>query len=315
MRAAARCNYHSCITAAGAHAINDYAFAYISRKLKSFNPDGLIVRQGTITANVQDAASNLKVICKHGVGTDNIDIDAATARSIPVMFTPGANSESVAEHTLALILSLIRRIPVQDRQIRSGVFSKKSFDGQELLGKNLGIIGYGRIGRRLSELVSPFKMNVVVYHPSCTNENLPKYIVKAQTVEDVVCRSDIISLHCPLTPVTRGMINKTTIAQMKEGAYIINTARGPLVNEEDLIQALKEKSIAGAALDCFEKEPLAVDSPLLRLDNVILTAHVAGTSDESLRNIGTTAVRHVISMLRGEPVDVRFILNSQVLKG
>lgn len=288
--------------------------AEIARKLKSYDPHGLIVRQGSITAEVLDAAASLKVICKHGAGTDNIDVDAATARGIPVLFTPGTTAESAAEHALALILSLLRRIPAQDRQIRSGVFSKTSFAGQELFGKTLGVIGFGQIGRRLTELVAPFKVSVLAYHPSCTTEHLPEYVSKVHEIEDLFCHADIISLHCPLTESTQGMINNTSIKQMQAGAYIINTARGGLVNEAHLIAALRKKRIAGAALDCFEAEPLAADSPLLELDNVIVTAHVAGASDASLSRTGTMAIEQVITVLKSGPVEMHAVLNAEVFK-
>jgi D-3-phosphoglycerate dehydrogenase len=286
----------------------------IVKKLRIFNPDGVIVRQGKITGDVQDASENLKVICKHGVGTDNIDIVAATKRGIPVMFTPRANYESAAEHTLALILSLIRRIPIQDKRIRNGIFDKKNFDGVELLGKTLGIIGFGHIGRRLSELIDPFKMNVVVYHPSYTDETLPKYILKVQNVEDIFPQADIISFHCPLTPDTKGMINKQTIDRMKKDVYLINTARGGLVNESDLFQALQDRRVSGAALDVFEIEPPPADNQLFTLDNVILTTHIGGVSDNSLRNMGMAAVKNVLAVLKGDPIDMESIINKEVIE-
>jgi D-3-phosphoglycerate dehydrogenase len=288
--------------------------ADLIRKLGNFDPHALIVRQGQITAEVQNAAQSLKVICKHGVGTDNIDIKAATNRGIPAMFTPGQNFEAVAEHTLALILALARQIPFQDKQIRNGIFDKKSFGGLELLGKTLGLIGYGRIGRRLAELVSPFKMNVVVYHPSHADEPASGYISKVQHAADVYPQADIISLHCPLTDATNGMINSESIALMKPGALIVNTARGAIVNEGNLYDALKEKRIAGAALDCFETEPPAADNPLFHLDNVILTTHTAGMSDHSTKNVGLAAARNVLDILQGRQADMEAVLNREVLQ-
>lgn len=282
-------------------------------KLSKFNPEGLIVRQGKITEMVLDAAINLKAICKHGVGTDNIDVRAATRRGIPVMLTPRANFESTAEHTLALILSLIRRIPKHDRLVRKGVFDKKTYDGEELYGKTLGLIGFGRIGRRLSELVGPFGMKVIVYHRSCTVETLPQYISKVQSVEDVLSEADIISLHCPLTPETKHLINKQTISQMKESAYIINTARGGIINEGDLLQALVKKRIRGAALDVLEVEHPTANNTLINMDNVIFTPHVGGSSDNSLRNMGIDAVTNVLGVLNNEHVDMESLLNKEVL--
>jgi len=285
----------------------------IARKLRRFNADGIIVRQGKITRMVQESASNLKVICKHGVGTDNIDIDAASKKGIPVFFTPMANYESVAEHTLALILALIRRIPNQDASIRSGKFEKSKFDGLELLGKSLGIVGFGRIGRRVAELVAPFKMKVIVYHPSNTKEILQPYIKKVQHPEDLYVQADIISLHCALTPDTENMINEPSIRQMKPGVMIINTARGGIINEIDLYYALREKRVSGAALDVFEDEPPRPDNPLFQLNNTIYTSHIAGISDNSFINMGVQSVNNVLSVLKGKQVDIDFVINRDVL--
>lgn len=283
--------------------------ADLVRKLKDFNPDGLIVRQGKITAEVQNAAPQLKVICKHGVGMDNIDAANAAQRGIPVMFTPFANFESAAEHTLALLLSLARRIPQEDQRIRGGVFDKKKYEGLELFEKTLGLIGFGKIGRRFAELIAPFKMNVLVYHPSSTEEPLPDYISKVKHVNDLFPLADIISLHCPLTPKTKGMINKQTIASMKKGVYIINTARGGLVHEDDLVQALQEGQIAGAALDVFEEEPPPAHHPLFKLENVIVTTHVAGMSDNSVKNMGIESAKNVLAVLKGEKLNREALWN------
>lgn len=285
--------------------------ADLVRKLKDFNPDGLIVRQGKITAEVQNAAPQLKVICKHGVGMDNIDCVNAAQRGIPVMFTPFANFESAAEHTLALLLALARRISQEDKRIRSGVFDKKKYDGLELFEKTLGIIGFGKIGRRFAELVAPFKINVLVYHPSNTEESLPAHISKVKHVADLLSQADMISLHCPLTPETRGMVNKQTIASLKQGVYIINTARGGLVNEGDLLLALQEGRVAGAALDVFEEEPPTANHPLFKLENVIFTTHVAGMSDNSVKNMGIESAKNVLAVLKGEKLNREALWNPE----
>ena len=282
----------------------------LAQKLRTFNPDGIIARQGKFTPAVLNAAKALKVISKHGVGTDTIDIDAATERSIPVFITPGINSESAAEHTLALILSLSRRIPHQDRRIRKGVFEKKSYDGFELSGKTLGIIGFGRIGKRLSELVAPFHMNVLIFDPVSTADAHPPCLSKVSTLDDIFPTSDIISLHCPLTPATKGIINQGSIAQMKNSVCIINVARGGLIIEEDLCSALENGQIGGAALDVFEVEPLSKGNPLLALDNVIVTSHVGGISDTSFKNMGLKAAQNVLAVLRGEPIDLEALVNN-----
>ena len=271
------------------------------------------MRQGKITRMVQESASNLKVICKHSVGTDNIDIDAASKKGIPVFFTSMTNCEFVAEHTLALILALIRKIPNQDASIRSGKFERSKFDGLELLGKCLGIVGFGHVGRRLAELVAPFKMKVITYDPLDSKEISQPYIRKVQHPEDLYVQADIISLHCPLTPDTKNMINEHSIQQMKPGVMIINTTRGGIINETDLFNALLERRISGAALDVFEVEPPHLDNPLFQLKNLIYTSHIAGISDNSFINMGIQSVNFVLSVLKGKPIDVDSVVNKSIL--
>ena len=282
----------------------------LARKLKAFQPDGLIVRQGGITADVMDAAGSLEAICKHGVGLDNIDIDAASARGIPVMYTPNANFEAVAQHSLAMILALARGIASQDRRIREGVFDKAAYSGFELGGKTLGLIGFGRVGRRLTELVAPLDMRVIIFHPSNRSESLPGKTSKVDSVEEVFRSSDILSLHCPLCPDTHGLVNRASIELMKPGACLINTARGELVVEADLVEALESRRLGGAALDVFAVEPPIRDDPLFSLDNVIATPHVAGSSDQSLLNMGRDAVDNLLAVFRGETVDAHSLVNA-----
>lgn len=284
------------------------------RKLRDFGPHALIVRQGQITAAVQEAAPELAVICKHGVGTDGIDIDTATRRGIPVLYTPRANFESTAEHTVALLLALIRRIPQDDRRIRGGVFDKRAFDGLELLGKTLGLIGWGQIARRVAELVAPFRMQVVVYHPSRTPEALPDHVRKVETVDDLFRDADVISLHCSLTEATRHLVNADAIGRMKEGVHLVNTARGDLIDENALVQALTTGRVRAAALDVFATEPPPPDHPLFGLENVIVTTHVAGVSDNSSINMGMESARNVLAVLRGEDVDPVAVKNPEVLR-
>lgn len=285
----------------------------IARKLSDFRPDGLIVRQGKITEVVLKASPNLVSVCKYGVGTDNIDIASASKLGISVFNTPGTIFESVAEHTVALILSLLRQIPYHDKQIRSGIFEKSKYVGQELLGRTLGLIGFGRIGRRVAELVAPFNMNILVYHPSNTKERLPQHIRKLEKIEELLSSADIISLHCPLCDETRGMINANTISRMRRSVYIINTARGAIIDEADLLQALKSKQIAGAALDTFEIEPPGPTNALYDLDNVIFSPHIAGISDRSFRNTGLAAARNILAALRGETLDAGIWLNPEAI--
>jgi D-3-phosphoglycerate dehydrogenase len=287
--------------------------ADLARKLRDFAPDALIVRQGQITADVQDAAPGLRVICKHGVGMDNIDRAHATRRAIPVLFTPDANFESTAEHTLALLLSIVRRIPREDARIRRGVFDKKSYDGLELAGKSLAVVGYGKIARRVCELVAPFRVSVRVYHPSNRPEPLPPHVTKVDRLDDLWPSADLVSLHCPLTPETRRLVNRDTIARMPRGVHIVNTARGALVDEADLIMALRDGHVAGAAIDVFEEEPPPANHPFFGLDTVIFSPHVGGMSDNSVLNMGLESARHVLAVLKGEPPPRRAVWNTEVL--
>jgi len=301
---------HGCVVDGGSP---EDTVSDLVRQVGELDPHGLIVRQGKITREVQKAAPSLRVICKHGVGVDNIDVEAASERGVPVLFTPDANFESAAEHTLALILALARQIPREDRRIRGGVFDKRRYGGLELRGKTLGLIGFGRIGRRVAQLVEPFGMPVLVYHPSATDEPLPGFITKVKAVREVLRDADVVSLHCPLTPETRGLINERTIGLMKEGAFVVNTSRGGVVEEADLVAAIRSGRIAGAGLDVFQEEPLSPNHPLLELDTVVVTTHVAGVSDASFRNMGLEAVNHVLSVLESREVNRRALLNPTVL--
>lgn len=284
----------------------------LASKLARFDPDGLIVRQGRITGAVQDAARRLRVICKHGVGTDNIDLVEATRRGIVVLYTPGTNAEAVAEHALALMLSLVRRVPRQDQRIRRGVYDKRDYDGQELMGSTLGLVGFGRVARRLCDLVAPFEMKVLVYDPFCNLQVLPGHVSLVQTLDDLLPQVDVLSLHCPLSPSTRSLIDGRALATMKQGSYVVNTARGGIVDEDQLVEALKSGHLGGAALDVLESEPPATENPLLRLDNVILTPHVAGSSDRSLARMGLQAARNVLAVLDGDRVDPEFVVKGEV---
>lgn len=283
----------------------------IAARMAAFQPDGLIVRKGKITAAAIRAANALKAISKHGVGVDNIDVAAATRRGIPVMITACANYESVAEHALALILALARRIPQQDRNVRQGIWRRTSEMGEELKGKTLGLIGFGRVARRLAELVAPLGMPIIFYDPGGGPAEAPN---RALRLADLLAQSDIVSLHCPLTEDTRELIGRQQFAMMKPQAWLINTARGPVVNEGALIEALRENRIAAAGLDTFATEPPAASNPLLSMDNVILTAHVGGLSGSSFRNMGVGAAENVLAVLAGQEPDRACIVNAEVFR-
>jgi len=301
---------HSCIYEFGDE--NDSP-EEIAAKLKRFKPNGLIVRKGQINSDVIQAVDSLKAICKHGVGVDNIDIEFATQHKTPVMITALANFESVAEHTLGLMLSLLRKIPAQDKRVREGIFDKRGYFGDELLCKTLGLVGFGRIARRLSELVSPFRMKVMAYDPFLKPDQMRPDVTPVRELNELLSAADIVSIHCPLTPDTKGLIGAEAFEIMKDTAYIINTARGAVIDEKALIAALENHQISGAALDTFEKEPPELHNPLFKMDNVIVTTHVGGVSANAFRRMGIGAVRNILSILNSEPPDMSCVLNQEVL--
>jgi D-3-phosphoglycerate dehydrogenase len=283
-------------------------------RVKRFRPDAIIVRTGLLSADVMDAAPALRIVCKHGVGVDNIDVGAATARGIPVMYTPDTNYASVAEHTVALLLALLRRVPALDRRVRDGVFEKAGYDGAELGTKTVGIVGFGRVGRRVAALLAPFGAGLLVHDPEAALETPPS-VVRVERLEDLLAAVDVVTLHCPLTDETRGLIDAAAIARMRPGVYLVNTSRGGVVREDDLLEALQSGRVAGAALDVFEREPPDLDAPLFALENVIATPHVAGVSDATLPAMGMAAARHVLAALNGEELESRAVLNPEVLAG
>jgi D-3-phosphoglycerate dehydrogenase / 2-oxoglutarate reductase len=281
-------------------------------KLKKFNPDGMIVRQGKISKQAIENAPDLKVISKHGVGVDNIDTMAAFQSDIAVFITPNANFESVAEHTLAMIFALLKRIPFQDRRLRQGVFDKVSYDGEDLVNKSIGIVGYGRIGRRFAELASCISKEILVYDPFMDESGIPPYITRVNDIKTLISTVDILTFHCALTEETRGIINNETLSLMKPSSFIINLSRGAIIKESDLIAALQEKKRTGPALDTFEVEPPDLNNPLFRLDNVIMTSHIGGSSKDSLVNMGVDAVNNVLNYLKGENPDPHSMLKPKI---
>lgn len=243
--------------------------------------DALIVRsKSRVTKPVIAAADALKAVGRAGIGVDNIDVPAATERGIVVFNTPDANATTTAELTLAHLMSLSRHLPRADRSVRSGEWQPLRFVGTELAGKVIGIIGFGTIGRLVSERCAALKMKVLAYDPFVTNEILQQFGAEGCALEELIARSDYITLHCPLTEKTRHLIDRNRIAAMKPGARIINCARGPLIEEAALVEGLASGRLAGAALDVFVKEP-PVGSPLLDLDNVVLTPHLGASTEEA----------------------------------
>jgi D-3-phosphoglycerate dehydrogenase / 2-oxoglutarate reductase len=248
--------------------------------------DALIVRSATkVTAELLDKAPRLRAVGRAGVGVDNIDLEAATKRGVLVMSTPGGSSVSVAEHTFALLLALVRQLPQFDAAMRAGRWEKSS-SGAEVRGKTLGLIGLGRIGSEVALRAEAFDMRVIAYDPFISDAAAKELSVELVGFEQLLAESDFISLHTAVVPQTRDMINALNISKMKKGVRIVNAARGELINEADLAAAIQSGQVAGAALDVFAVEP-PKNSPLIGLPNVITTPHVAGSTAEAQEELGT----------------------------
>jgi D-3-phosphoglycerate dehydrogenase / 2-oxoglutarate reductase len=247
--------------------------------------DALIVRSATkVTPELMDKAPRLRVVGRAGVGVDNIDLDEATKRGILVMSTPGGSSVSVAEHTFALLLALVRQVPKFDASMREGRWEKSS-SGAEVRGKTLGLIGLGRIGGEVAIRANAFDMRVLAFDPYISEAAAKEHSVELVVLEKLLAESDFISLHTAVSPLTQNMINAQAIGMMKKGVRIVNAARGELINEQDLAAALNSGHVAGAALDVFAQEP-PKNSPLVGLPNVICTPHVAGSTAEAQEELG-----------------------------
>ena len=278
--------------------------------------DAVLVRVAPMSREVIDAARQLKVIAKHGVGTDNIDIPAATERGIAVCNTPEANSEGVASLAFTLMLALSRRLLEADAFVRAGEpwSRKEDLMGQELVGKSLSIVGTGRIGRRLAQLCQvAFDMKVYAYDPFVSKEAMAASgITKVDKVDDLMPVADYVSIHTPLTPETRGIVGAKQFDLMKRTAYLINSSRGPVVDEAALIEALRAGKIAGAGLDVFEKEPPENDNPLLSMQNVILLPHMGGATVQSMERMATHAATEILTVLNGERP--KYLMNRSVME-
>jgi glyoxylate reductase len=266
--------------------------------------DGLLcLLTDRIDGEVLDAAGpQLKVVSNHAVGFDNIDVPAATARKIPVGNTPGILTDATADFAFALLMSAARRVVEGDRFVREGkwkTWGPMLLLGPQVTGATLGIVGYGRIGQALAQRAAGFKMRVLYYDPSPVkpSADLPG---EAVDLETLLRESDFVSLHVPLTPETRHLIKPDTLARMKSSAILINTARGPVVDQAALYEALRDRHIAGAALDVTDPEPLPRDSPLLQLDNLVIAPHIASASRETREMMAWMAAQNLIAGLKGE---------------
>ena len=246
----------------------------------------LVVRSETrVTAELLSRAPHLRLVARAGAGVDTIDVPAATRLGVAVMNTPGANTVSAAEHALGLLLALVRHIPWAAEAMRRGEWDRKRFEGRELRGKTIGIVGLGRIGGHVAQLAKAFGMTVIAHDPFLSAERAAELQVKVLPLEQLLAGADVVSLHVALTEATHHLINAERLRLMKPTAVLVNTARGELVDEAALAEAVRDKRIAGAALDVFAVEPLAADSPLRQLDRVILTPHLAASTAEAQERV------------------------------
>ncbi len=270
--------------------------------------DGLIVRSSVkVTEDVLAGADQLKVVGRAGVGIDNIDVTAASMRGIIVMNTPGANTIATAEHTIAILLALCRNIPQAYTRLKQGQWDRKSFMGVQLYRKAMGIVGMGRIGTRVALRCQAFGMEVLAFDPYLSDEVAHDLKIKPVTLDELYTQSDFISLHAALTPDTENLINADSIAKMKDGVRLVNAARGALIDEDALYKALESGKVAGAALDVFAQEPLDSDNPLLKLDNIIVTPHLAASTIEAQRDVGSQVIVQMLDALR--ELDFRNAIN------
>jgi len=264
--------------------------------------DAIVVRSRTkVTAEVLRATNNLKVAARAGVGVDNIDVKEAEARGVKVINTPEAPSVAVAELTMGFLLSLSRAIPMADRKMKNGEWIKSALIGRELRGKTLGIVGFGRIGYQVAKRAKAFEMKILAYDVAIEKlrDSVKEAGAEAVPLQELLKRSDFITLHVPLLPQTTHMIGEKEISVMKDGAYLINTSRGGIVNEEALKKALKSEKLAGAALDVFEEEP-PKDMSLSGLDNIVCTPHIGAQTEEAQKEAGILVAEKLIEIFRGE---------------
>ena len=265
--------------------------------------DALIVRSASkVTADVLERGTNLKIIGRAGVGVDNIDVQAATERGIIVINSPDGNTIAATEHTFAMMLAVSRNIPQANQTMHSGAWDRKKFVGVELRNKILGVIGLGRIGAGVAKRAQSFEMNVIAYDPFVSEERAKSLGVRLVELDELFKTADFITVHMPLTNKTKDMISLAQMRLMKPTVRLINCARGGIINEHDLVAALTEKIVAGAAIDVFENEPLAEDSPLRNLQNIVLTPHLGASTVEAQIGVSVDVAKGIIDALNNRPV-------------
>jgi D-3-phosphoglycerate dehydrogenase / 2-oxoglutarate reductase len=264
--------------------------------------DALAIRSATkVTKEILDAATNLKVIARAGIGLDNVDIDYATKKGVAVMNTPGGNTVTTAEHAISMMMALTRNIPRATQSLKEGKWEKKLLQGQELYNKTYGVIGFGNIGSIAANLAKGLRMKVIVFDPNISSEHIEKEGFEYVSIDELFKRSDYITLHVPKIEATTDLLNAKAFEKMKDGVMVINCARGGIINESDLYDAIKSGKVAGAAIDVFVTEP-PTDHPLLTLDQVIATPHLGASTKEAQTNVAVAAANQIIAYLLNDTV-------------
>lgn len=262
--------------------------------------EALLVRSQTqVTSDVITAGKNLRLIGRAGVGIDNIDINSAKQNGIAVINTPSGNSISTAEFAIALMLCLARNIPFAQQHVQTGQWQRNKFVGSELNNKTLGLIGFGNVGKQVALRAKAFNMSVIAFDPMIDGADFAEYGVLHKSKEEVLAKSDFLSLHCGLNDKTNKFINEKSIAEMKSGAMLINAARGELIDSEALIKALDSGKLSGAALDVFVVEPPKVDDPLLKHPRIITTPHLGASTKEAQKRVATLLAEQTIGFFSG----------------
>lgn len=282
----------------------------IKNIIKNYN--ALIVRSETkVNAELISLMDNMEVIGRAGAGVDNIDVNAATRKGIIVMNAPGGNTISAAEHTIALILSMCRNIPQADNSVKNGKWQRKLFQGTELYGKTIGIIGLGKIGREVAARAKSFEMNVIGYDPVLSEEVASKLGVDLVSLEKIFSDSDIITVHVPLDDKTKNLISKETLKKCKDGVKIVNCARGGIINEDDIVEALNSGKVSSAAFDVYTKEPPDFEHPLFKHPKVILTPHLGASTEEAQEKVAIQISEQIIDVFQSK--DFRGVINASAL--
>jgi len=292
---------------------NPYGRALSSNELRENlrEVDAALLGNDVCDANVLNAASRLKVVSRHGIGIDSIDLKAATENGIVVANTPRVNTTAVAEHAIALMLAILRKIPDADLSLKSNRWEGLRFVGEELAGKKLGIIGLGAIGKEVAKRVKAFGIDIL-YTDNVRDTNLESALgLSFVPLYSLLRESDVISIHVPLLPDTKGLIGRKEIALMKKGTYIVNTARGGIVDSDALAEALRSGRIAGAALDVFDTEPPDFSSPLFSVERIIMTPHIGAYTVEAIRRMDCIAAENIAKVLHGEIPE--YVVNREVL--